>query len=66
LTLALIVLALARGRAVLPQMWIKGVIARHSNERAAFAGTGGEFARHNHDGMGLHKGVVEETKHGDH
>ncbi len=66
MTLALIVLALAFGLAFLPQMWIKGVIARHSNERADFAGTGGEFARHVLDGMGLHHVVVEETKVGDH
>lgn len=66
MTLALIVLALAFGLAFLPQMWIKGVIARHSSERPDMAGTGGEFARHVLDGMGLHHVVVEETQHGDH
>jgi Zn-dependent membrane protease YugP len=66
LTLALIVLALAFGLAFLPQMWIRGVIARHSSERPDLAGTGGEFARHVLDGMGLHHVVVEETQHGDH
>jgi uncharacterized protein len=66
LTLALFVLALAFGLAFLPQMWIRGVIARHSDERADIAGTGGEFARHVLDGMGLHHVVVEETHLGDH
>lgn len=66
MTLALIVLALAFGLAFLPQMWIRGVIARHSDERADLAGTGGEFARHVLDGMGLHHVVVEETQQGDH
>lgn len=66
MTLALIVLALAFGLAFLPQLWIRGVIARHSNERPDLAGTGGEFARHVLDGMGLHHVVVEETQTGDH
>ena len=43
MTVALIVLALAFGLAFLPQMWIRGVIARHSDERPDFAGTGGEL-----------------------
>ena len=66
MTIALIVLALAFGLAFLPQMWIRGVIARHSDERPDFAGTGGEFARHVLDGMGLYHVVVEETQKGDH
>jgi len=66
LTVALIVLALAFGLAFLPQMWIRGVIARHSDERPDFVGTGGEFARHVLDGMGLYHVVVEETQKGDH
>ncbi len=66
MTLALIVLALAFGLAFLPQMWIRGVIARHSSERPDLAGTGGEFARHVLDGMGLYHVVVEETQQGDH
>lgn len=66
MTVAIIVLALAFGLAFLPQLWIRGVIARHSGERADLAGTGGEFARHVLDGMGLHHVVVEETQQGDH
>ena len=62
----LVVLALAFALAFLPQMWIRGVIRQHANERADFAGTGGEFARHVLDGMGLHHVVMQETKLGDH
>ena len=66
MTIVLIVLGLAFALAFLPQMWIKSVIRQHSGERADLAGTGGEFARHVLDGMGLHHVVVEETKLGDH
>ena len=52
--------------AVLPQYWVKGVIARHSAERPDFAGTGGQFARHILDEMGLKQVGVEETDLGDH
>jgi len=52
--------------AYLPQMWVRGVIARHSQDRSDFAGTGGEFARHLLDGMKLGHVGVEETKIGDH
>ncbi len=52
--------------AVLPQMWVKGVIERHSGERADFTGTGGEFARHVLNEMGLTNVNVEETDEGDH
>lgn len=65
MTAVVIVLALAFALAFLPQMWIS-VIRRHADERADLAGTGGEFARHVLDGMGLHHVVVEETKLGDH
>lgn len=62
----LIVVAFAFALALLPQMWVKGVIKRHSVERADFPGTGGEFARHVLDEMGLTHVVVEETRDGDH
>lgn len=51
---------------ILPTLWVKAVLARHSAERADFPGTGGEFARHILDGMGLNEVKVEETKTGDH
>lgn len=62
----IIILGLAFALAILPQMWVKGVLKRHSGERADFAGTGGEFARHVLDGMKLTHVKVEETTLGDH
>lgn len=62
----IIILGLAFALAVLPQMWVKGVLKRHSVERSDFPGTGGEFARHVLDGMKLHGVKVEETTLGDH
>ena len=62
----LIILALVLGLAVLPQMWVRRVIAKHSAERADFQGTGGEFARHLLDEMRLGHVKVEETNLGDH
>lgn len=66
MTILLLFLGLVFALAFLPQMWIKSVIRRHAVERADYPGTGGEFARHVLDGMGLHHVVVEETKLGDH
>lgn len=62
----LILLVGAFALAFLPQMWIKGVIKSHSGERADIPGTGGEFARHLLDKMGLQSVGVEETNAGDH
>jgi Zn-dependent membrane protease YugP len=62
----LIVLALIFGLAVLPQLWVRKVIARHGAERPDFPGTGGEFARHILDEMKLSHVKVEETSLGDH
>jgi len=63
--LLLIVLALILGLAVLPQMWVRNVIARNSHERADLDGTGADFARHLLSGMKLDVSV-EETPIGDH
>lgn len=62
----LLILAVVFGLAMLPQMWVRRVIAAHSAERADFPGTGGEFARHLLDEMKLAHVKVEETKLGDH
>jgi len=62
----LVVLAVICALAVLPQMWVRRVIAAHDAERADFPGTGGEFARHILDEMKLGHVKVEETKLGDH
>jgi hypothetical protein len=63
---ALILLALILCLAVLPQTWIRRVIARHAHERHDFPGTGAEFARHVLDGMKLNHVKVERTDLGDH
>jgi hypothetical protein len=62
----LLILAVVLTLAVLPQMWVRKVIARHSYERPDFPGTGGEFARHILDEMKLSHVRVEETNLGDH
>ena len=61
-----VVLAVIFALAVLPQMWVRRVIAAHDAERADFPGTGGEFARHILDEMKLGHVKVEETDAGDH
>lgn len=61
-----VILALVFALAILPQMWVKNVLKRHSRDRADIAGTGGEFARHLLDGMKLTNVKVEETALGDH
>jgi len=64
--LLLLLLAVILALAVLPNLWIKSVIRRHSAERRDFPGTGGEFARHLLDRLGLQHVKVEETAQGDH
>jgi Zn-dependent membrane protease YugP len=59
-------LALVLGLAVLPQLWVRRVLARHSADRPDFPGTGGELARHLLDEMKLGHVKVEETPLGDH
>jgi Zn-dependent membrane protease YugP len=66
LTFVILFLAAIIGLAVLPQMWVQRVIARHSADRPDFPGTGGELARHLLDEMRLGHVKVEETKEGDH
>jgi uncharacterized protein len=62
----LLILAVVMSLAMLPQMWVRKIIARHAHERSDFPGTGGEFARHILDEMKLTNVKVEETKLGDH
>jgi hypothetical protein len=62
----LIILGLVFALAVLPQLWVRRVIDRHSADRPDFPGTGGEFARHVLDEMKLAHVKVEETNLGDH
>lgn len=62
----LIIAAMIIGLALLPQVWVRRVIDNHSADRPDFPGTGGEFARHLLDRLGLDSVTVEETKLGDH
>jgi uncharacterized protein len=66
LVAVLIVLVLVFALAVLPQMWVRRVIAQHSHDRPDIPGTGGQFARHLLDEMKLPDVKVEETNLGDH
>lgn len=58
----LTVLALA----TLPQIWVKSVLRRHSEERSDLPGTGAEVARRILDAHGLRHVQVEVTREGDH
>jgi len=49
-----------------PQLWVRYVLARHSEPRRDFPGTGGELARHLLDEAGLGHVPVETTEVGDH
>jgi len=62
--IAIFFLALVFG----PQMWVRQVIADHSDDRPDFPGTGGELARHLLDEAGLEHVPVEmlPTSGGDH
>lgn len=62
----LLILLVFIALALLPQMWIRNVMKRHSGERDDFPGTGGELARHLLDAMKLNGVKVEETNLGDH
>jgi hypothetical protein len=66
LAAVVIVLLGAFALAFLPQMWVRGVLTRHGQERTDMPGTGGDLARHLLDEMGLKDVTVEETKLGDH
>ncbi len=66
MAVVLIVLVAVVLLALLPQMWVRRVIDRHSGERPDIPGTGGEFARHLLDRLGLNGVGVEETPIGDH
>ena len=62
----LVVLGLIFALAMLPQMWIKRTIDRHSADRPDFPDTGGEFARRVLDAMQLTNVKVQESGLSDH
>lgn len=49
-----------------PQLWVRTVMARYARERDDFPGTGGQFAAHLIDRLGLDGVAVEATEAGDH
>ncbi len=49
-----------------PQLWARWVLRTHARPREDFPGTGGEFARHLLDRLGLHTVGLEATDSGDH
>lgn len=52
--------------AILPQLWVRWTINRHSADRADYPGTGGELARHLLNRFDLAHVKVEVTDKGDH
>ena len=49
-----------------PHLWVRAVLRRHSETREEFPGTGGEFARHLLNRLGLEAVGVESSDTGDH
>lgn len=66
MAIVIVVIVLLLLVAVFPQLWVQRMIARHSEERTDFPGTGGEFARHILNELGLRSVAVQETDQGDH
>ncbi|TCS43169.1 zinc metallopeptidase [Reinekea marinisedimentorum] len=62
LILILLIVALLVG----PGLWVKRVLARHSDERDDLPGTGGELAAHLMDRFKLEGVTLERTDQGDH
>lgn len=63
--IVLVILTMVFGLALLPQMWVQGVIRRHSAHRPD-SGSGSQVARQLLDRLGLANVKVEETMLGDH
>jgi Zn-dependent membrane protease YugP len=51
---------------ILPGVWVRHVLVRHSSARVDFPGTGGDMARHLVNKLQLANVVVEATEQGDH
>lgn len=62
----LIFIALILGLLIGPGIWVKRVLAKHSNERDDLPGTGGELAAHLMDRFKLEGVKLERTEQGDH
>lgn len=66
MAVAVVLVVAFLGLALLPQMWVARVIAKHSMHRPDLPGSGGQFARYLLDEMKLFEVHVEETNIGDH
>lgn len=66
MALGVVIMMVFLALALLPQAWVRFVLARHAASRSDFPGTGGEFARHLLDAAGLAAVQVEQTSKGDH
>jgi len=64
--LVAIAVALLLAAVVLPQLWVRNTISRHSDERPDLPGTGAELARHLLNHFDLPNVGVEPTEIGDH
>lgn len=64
--LALIAIAALLIVVVMPQLWVRWTISRHSKDRPDLPGTGAELARHLLDHFQLQHITVERTERGDH
>jgi Zn-dependent membrane protease YugP len=64
--IALLIIAVILGLAFLPQLWVRNVIARHSQSRTDLPGSGADFARHLLDRLDLAHVKVEQSQEGDH
>jgi Zn-dependent membrane protease YugP len=66
LIIVVLFLILMIGLSIVPTLWVRAVMDRHSVERSDFPGTGGELARHLLDEMNLGDVKVERVLKGDH
>lgn len=62
----ILLIVLASGLVLGPQLWVRRVLARYNREDEAFPGNGGELARHLLDRYHLADIQVEPTEGGDH
>jgi Zn-dependent membrane protease YugP len=64
--IALLLVLLLIGLALLPGFWVRRVLRRYAEPADRYPGTGGELARHLLDRLGLQHVGVESTEQGDH
>ena len=64
--IALLLVLLLLGLALLPGFWVRRVLSRYAEPADRYPGTGGELARHLLDQLGLDHVRVEATDQGDH